>query len=124
MNPLDQALAFRKCMGQPIGTNDPKVLRNQHTLIHEEYREFEEAMLIANIDPNPHNKAEALKELSDLVYVCYQFAAAAGWELDEALDRVHESNMSKLVDGKPMKRADGKVLKGPFYNPPYLEDLV
>jgi predicted HAD superfamily Cof-like phosphohydrolase len=65
-----------------------------------------------------------LKELADLVYVCFQFAAAAGWELDEALDRVHESNMSKLVDGKPLKREDGKVLKGPNYKPPYLEDLV
>jgi predicted HAD superfamily Cof-like phosphohydrolase len=44
--------------------------------------------------------------------------------LDEALDRVHKSNMSKLVDGKPLKRDDGKVLKGPNYKPPYLADLV
>ena len=33
------------------------------------------------------------------------------WDL-EALDRVHKSNMSKLgLDGKPIRRADGKVLK-------------
>lgn len=31
---------------------------------------------------------------------------------------VHESNMSKLgEDGKPLKREDGKVLKGPNYVP-------
>jgi predicted HAD superfamily Cof-like phosphohydrolase len=48
-----------------------------------------------------------------------------GWNLDEALDRVHRSNMSKLdVDGQPIYRADGKVLKGPNYQPPNLSDLV
>ena len=48
-----------------------------------------------------------------------------GWDLDEALHRVHESNMSKLdEDGKPIYREDGKVLKGPTYAPPQLEDLV
>jgi len=70
-------------------------------------------------------KAHCLKELSDLVYVCYQYAANQGWDLDEALHRVHESNMSKLdKDGKPIFRQDGKVLKGPNYAPPNLEDLV
>lgn len=42
----------------------------------------------------------------------------------EAFKRVHESNMSKLVDGKPLLREDGKILKGPNYKPPYLLDLI
>ena len=47
------------------------------------------------------------------------------WDLDEAMIRVHESNMSKLgEDGKPIYRVDGKVLKGPNYKPPHLSDLV
>ena len=70
-------------------------------------------------------KAECLKELADLVYVCYQYAENLGWDLDEALHRVHTSNMSKLgEDGKPIYRKDGKVLKGPNYAPPNLDDLV
>lgn len=45
--------------------------------------------------------------------------------LYEAFRRVHNSNMSKLgPDGKPVKRADGKVMKGPNYKPPKLKDLV
>ena len=69
-------------------------------------------------------KEEALKELADLVYVCYQYAENMGWFLDEALDRVHKSNMSKLgEDGKPIYREDGKVLKGPDYKPPDLSVL-
>ena len=46
-------------------------------------------------------------------------------DLDEALDRVHKSNMSKLDDtGKPIYREDGKVLKSTKYKPPMLIDLV
>ena len=47
------------------------------------------------------------------------------WDIEQALRRVHKSNMSKLGDdGKPIKREDGKVLKGPNYQPPDLSDLV
>jgi len=44
---------------------------------------------------------------------------------DEAFKRVHASNMSKLgEDGNPVRRADGKILKGTNYKPPVLDDLV
>ena len=74
---------------------------------------------------NPQFSHNCLKELADLVYVCYQYAANMEWDLDEAMHRVHESNMSKLDEyGNPILREDGKVLKGPNYQPPNLEDLV
>lgn len=44
---------------------------------------------------------------------------------DEAFRRVHASNMSKLgSDGKPIRRSDGKIIKGPNYQPPVLLDLL
>jgi predicted HAD superfamily Cof-like phosphohydrolase len=47
------------------------------------------------------------------------------WDLDEALDRVHKSNLSKLDDnGNAILRSDGKVVKSKNYKPPYLDDLV
>jgi len=96
----------------------------QKSLIVEEFKEFLEAEDLLFRDSKPLH-AEALKELADLVYVCYQFAANENWDLDEALSRVHESNMSKLgKDGKPVYREDGKVLKGKNYKPPTLTDLV
>tara|TARA_R100001594_G_scaffold3948_1_gene14458 strand:+ start:722 stop:1102 length:381 start_codon:yes stop_codon:yes gene_type:complete len=96
----------------------------QKNLIVEEFKEFLEAEgLLFRQNNNIHS--EALKELADLVYVCYQYAENMGWFLDEALNRVHESNMSKLgEDGKPVYREDGKVLKGPNYKPPDLTDLT
>ena len=89
----------------------------QLNLIAEEYQEFRMSMR--------EGFASELKELADLVYVCFQYAENMEWDLEEALDRVHESNMSKLgLDGKPIRRSDGKVLKGPQYQPPNLTDLV
>ena len=118
-----QAKEFRKKYNLK---NDP-TLRPQRAyqkgLIEEEFEEFiqAEGMLFRH---GRNQKEECLKELADLVYVCYQYAENMGWFLDEALDRVHKSNMSKLgEDGKPIYREDGKVLKGPNYKPPTLEDL-
>lgn len=43
----------------------------------------------------------------------------------EAFSRVHHSNMSKLgADGNPIRREDGKILKGPNYKAPDLTDLL
>ena len=119
----DQAKEFRSRYGIQNSPSLPS--RNkQKNLIVEEFKEFLEAegMLFRN---NPVFPAEALKELADLVYVCYQYAENMSWNLDEAMNRVHESNMSKLdKDGKPIYRDDGKVLKGPNYKPPDLSDLI
>jgi len=90
----------------------------QQALIAEEFKEFNEA--VAN---EPYENE--LKELADLVYVCFQYAENMEWDLEEALHRVHKSNMSKLgLDGKPIRRSDGKVLKGPNYAPPEMKDLI
>ena len=96
----------------------------QKNLIVEEFKEFLEAdgFLFKH---GSNVQVECLKELADLVYVCYQYAENMYWDLDEALNLVHLSNMSKLdEDGKPIYREDGKVLKGPNYKPPDLSDLV
>ena len=38
---------------------------------------------------------------------------------------VHRSNMSKLgEDGRPIRRPDGKVLKGPNFSPPAISDIL
>ena len=96
----------------------------QKDLIVEEFKEFIESDADLFRVGSPPKEA-CLKEIADLVYVCYQYTENQKWNLDEALNRVHESNMSKLgEDGKPIYREDGKVLKGPNYKPPDLSDLI
>ena len=118
---LQQAITFREAMDQPLNTPDENVHELQFKLIEEEYSELRDEY---ETELDGGSKENQLKELADLVFVCYQYAAARGWDLDTAMRRVFESNMSKLVDGKPLRRADGKVMKGPNYQPPILDDLV
>ncbi len=45
--------------------------------------------------------------------------------LSETIARIHESNMTKIgPDGTVTRDDSGKVLKGPHYLPPYLDDLA
>jgi predicted HAD superfamily Cof-like phosphohydrolase len=108
-------------MKQPIGSPDEIVHEFQFGLIREEYGEFCDEY---ETELDGGSLEDQLKELADLVFVCYQYAAARGWDLDSAMNRVFRSNMSKLVDGKPLRRDDGKIMKGPNYEPPILEDLL
>ena len=118
----EQAKEFRTRY-QLRNSTDRGTTSYQKNLIVEEFKEFLEAEGFLFMHGKNHQE-HALKELADLVYVCYQYAENMGWFLDEALDRVHKSNMSKLdEDGNPIYREDGKVLKGPNYKPPTLEDL-
>ena len=118
----DQAREFRSKYNLK-NSADRTTRAVQHKLIVEEFKEFLEAEGMLFMHGRNHQE-HALKELADLVYVCYQYAQNMGWFLDEALHRVHESNMSKLdKDDKPIYRDDGKVLKGPNYKPPDLSDL-
>ena len=116
---------FRRAYELPLGLTISS-LKLQQNLIDEEHLEVAHAYLDLLVDI--HNKLlreHLLKELADLVYVCHQMAAAFGWDLQTAFNRVHASNMSKLgEDGKPIRREDGKILKGPNYFEPSLIDLV
>jgi|DEB0MinimDraft_6_1074348.scaffolds.fasta_scaffold90887_2 NTP pyrophosphatase (non-canonical NTP hydrolase) len=125
----DAVKAFTVAMGQPVGqevlSSDLDLLKMRTKLIEEETKEVVQETLWEDAYGNPKiNKAELTKELADLLYVTYGMAVTFGLPIDEVFERVHRSNMSKLGDdGKPLYRDDGKVLKGPNYQPPKLDDL-
>lgn len=113
---------FMEVFGQEVHCEP--TLRDRETqdlrvdLIAEELEELELALSNNDI-------IEAADALTDLLYVIYGAGHAFGIDLDECFHEVHESNMSKLgEDGKPIYREDGKVLKGPGYFPPNLEEIV
>jgi predicted HAD superfamily Cof-like phosphohydrolase len=96
-------------------------IEDQFDLIVEEYIELHDE-LFDGAGWKDIDKQKAAKELSDLLYVCYDLAIYLGIDIDRVFDEVHKSNMSKLgEDGKPVYREDGKVLKGPNYQPPKLD---
>jgi predicted HAD superfamily Cof-like phosphohydrolase len=133
MTLLEQARKFREVFGQEILPNisrygfiKKQLWDMQTRLIREEAGEFLVASDECFADPeNTKAREEVVKELSDLVFVCYQFAATYGIDLDKAMNLVYESNLSKLDEqGKPIYREDGKVLKGPNYAPPDLAECL
>lgn len=117
---------FMKVMGQPVcrGFEDTSGILLGFRLIEEEFKELRVAYLLKE-SCRVISKEAFTKELADLLYVTYWLAARIGIDIDAALRLVHQSNMSKLgPDGKAIKRADGKVLKGPDYVPPDLSHIV
>lgn len=110
--PLDMVAEFCKVTGQ---TPTPSLYVK---LIGEEFDEWTKEGM---------RKSEAdLKELADLVYVLYGYALAIGYDLDEAVRRVHENNVRRCIqpDGSVKRRADGKIIKRKDYPKVDLSDLV
>jgi predicted HAD superfamily Cof-like phosphohydrolase len=140
---IQQAIDWRIAFGHPVSEsreqipNCPKV-EFQLSLIDEEFGELHGAAwdLIetivqhtdydnATVEEIKKARQELLKEMADSVFVIYQLAAYLGMNLDEAMDRVFTSNMSKLDEnGKPIYNEKGKVMKGPNYQPPDLSDIA
>lgn len=114
---------------------DPTVelLKFRKRLINEEVQELFSDIdtaisILENGDKIPKKLlVNMLKELADVQYVVSGMSVDVRplKNLDEAFKRVHNSNMSKLgLDGKPIYREDGKVIKGPNYKEPDLNDLI
>jgi len=68
-------------------------------------------------------RTPAINQIIDIAEAVFE---AVDDELfDDAFCEVHLSNMSKLgEDGKPVKREDGKVLKGPNYRPADIDAVI
>jgi predicted HAD superfamily Cof-like phosphohydrolase len=124
---------FHRVFGLPIDAEPVQSLREtRFDLIEEESYEATSELLDSDeywnaesavelrwrTDP-VRQKERLAKELADLLYVGYGAAVEIGIDLDEAVRRVHRSNMSKLLDdGTPLFGPNGKVLKGPNYREP------
>lgn len=104
------------------------LLYHRVRLLREEFWELmDELETAAKLNTKPSFKAaqRILKEMADVQYVLSGTAVSLGLDLDQAFNRVHESNMTKIdINGKLHRCPLGKVLKGPNYKPPYLEDLI
>ncbi len=113
---------FMRAFEQDVYSNptlrDPQTRALRHELIREELEELDEAM-------REKDTIEVADALTDLLYVVYGAGHAFGIDLDACFLEVHRSNMSKLgEDGNPVKRSDGKIMKGPGFFAPNLESVL
>ena len=72
------------------------------------------------------NLVEVLDALADIGYILAGSVINHGLHrlYDEAFAEVHRSNMAKLVDGKVLRRKDGKVMKPEGWTPPELGAIL
>ena len=61
---------------------------------------------------------------ADIIYIACGTAVSYGIPLDKVFTEVHRSNMAKLVDGKPLYREDGKVIKPSGWQPPNIKKIL
>ena len=70
---------------------------------------------------------EVADALGDILYILCGTLLKHGLEhkIDEVFREIQRSNMSKLgADGRPIRRDDGKVMKGPAYFPPDIAGIL
>ena len=112
---------FQTAVGQNVGqapefpSDSERDLRIR--LLKEEWDEY--------IQGECKNDLENIaKELADIIYIVCGTAVSYGIPLDRVFAEVHASNMAKLVDGKPVRRADGKILKPDGWTPPNIKKIL
>jgi len=124
MNPLvasllefNQAFDIPKLDSPDIGPEELIELRIK--LLREEVEEYAEAARAGDL-------VEVLDALADIGYILAGTILNHGMQniYDDAFDEVHRSNMAKLVDGKVLRREDGKVMKPQGWTPPQLAQFV
>ena len=122
MTNFEKVGLFMKTFGQEVKTNanfsSDKINKLRIDLIEEELEELKDAI-------NKKDLKETIDALTDILYVTYGAGHAFGVNLDKCFEEVQSSNMSKLgEDGKPIYNENGKVMKGPNYFKPNLNQFL
>ena len=122
MTNFEKVGLFMKTFGQEIKTNaslsSDKINKLRIDLIEEELEELKDAIKKKDLK-------ETVDALTDILYVVYGAGHAFGVNLDKCFEEVQNSNMSKLgEDGKPIYNENGKVMKGPNYFKPNLNQFI
>ena len=124
-NAIDQvkefAEAFNIKYSKEINPNlDQSTIDLRFRLMEEENLEYLEATKNNNI-------VEIADALGDILYILCGTILAHGLQhkIVEVFNEIQRSNMSKLdINGKPVIREDGKILKGPNYFKPNIKDIL
>ena len=122
MTNFEKVGLFMKTFGQEVKVtasfSSDKINKLRVDLIEEELEELKEAI-------NKKDLHETIDALTDILYVTYGAGHAFGVNLDKCFEEVQNSNMSKLGDdGKPIFNENGKVMKGPNYFKPNLNQFL
>ncbi len=107
-------------MMQSIVTDDEEVWQEVRSQIYVLSKLLKLGELKVRVD----DRNEFLDSIADQVVTGIGAAYCAGMKAADACDRVNTSNWSKFDhNGQPIRDANGKIKKGPNYQPPVLDGL-
>lgn len=110
--------AFEQRVGEyPAIPEDVNERELRINLLEEEFNEYLQAEEDADL-------VEIADALADLIYIACGTAVSYGIPLDKVFEEVHRSNMAKLIDGKVLRRVDGKVQKPEGWTPPDIKSIL
>jgi len=120
---IEQVKEFNKVFGIKYNNNPTLIswedwgLRDN--LMYEELGEYYDAC-------ENENLTEVADALGDMLYILCGTILAHGMQdkIEEILDEIHRSNMSKIEDGVVLRREDGKVMKGKNYFKPNIKAIL
>ena len=104
----------------PKAVVSQEIIALRHRLMAEENEEYLEAAMEGDT-------VEVADALGDMMYILCGTILSHGMQhiIEEVFEEIQASNMSKLgADGKPIYRADGKVMKGPSYFKPDIKAVL
>jgi predicted HAD superfamily Cof-like phosphohydrolase len=104
----------------PIAFTNEKEIKLRFDLMAEENQEYLEAA-------KNNDLVEVADALGDMLYILCGTMLSHGMQdkIEAIFNEIQHSNMSKLgADGKPIYRADGKVMKGPNYFKPNIKEIL
>ena len=107
-------------MMQSIVTDDEEVWQEVRSQVYV----LSKLLKLGELNARIENRNEFLDSIADQVVTGLGAAHCAGMKGAVACDRVNTSNWSKFDhNGQPIRDANGKIKKGPNYQPPVLDGL-
>lgn len=118
---VEDVKEFRRRYGLNTPAKTKKEVRTQFKCVREEFSELFDEICESDFRPS----VKVLDGICDLLFTTIGLAIVLDCDIQGAFAEVQRSNMTKLgADGKPIYREDGKVLKGPNFEPPRLEPYL
>ena len=121
MSYFTDVMEFHRAFGQRIGDKpefpDDEERKLRVKLLKEEFIEYMDGESFNDI-------VEVADALADIIYIACGTAVSYGIPLDRVFTEVHRSNMAKLVDGKVIRREDGKIQKPEGWTAPDVEGVL
>ncbi|AMC10808.1 hypothetical protein Lupro_05935 [Lutibacter profundi] len=124
-NKLKAVQEFHEAFGlgiqhEPIANLSDSKLKLRFDLMAEENEEYLEAA-------KNNDLVEVADALGDMLYILCGTILEHGMQhkIETVFNEIQRSNMSKLgVNGEPIYREDGKVMKGPNYFKPKIKEIL